>query len=142
MYFVVERNAAAFNLAQVFAPQQGRCGRDLKRERGDGAVDLRPEIADAQHGIPLRYVCLESGFPTSGTLGAQVRIGECCLLADLSRAVQFVLRWGAIGAKCRSVQGEVSCDAARDSDARIEDRFAERRHCLWPRWRPLLGIEV
>ena len=78
---IVDRDAAALDLAQVFAHQQNRRGVGIGGDRGDGAIDLGEEVAGA-YAAPAVFRS-QPCFPTRCALTEQAAVGFGQLISHL-----------------------------------------------------------
>ena len=139
LQLVVEGDAAALDLAEIFAHELYRVRIGIGGEGGDGAVDLGPEVAGAD-GAPV-LLHGDAGFPAGGALAEQIVVGQREQAADLGGAVELIGGGGAVGAEARAGEGEVLPEFARDAEAGIEDVLADVGQRL-DRGKPLLAVEV
>ena len=118
MKFVVEGDAAALDLAEIFAHEQDGRGSRIVGERGDGAIDLGEEVAGANAAPGA--LGGEACFPSGGALAEEIAVGKGELVADLRGAIKLAGRGRAEGAKARCGEGPVVGELVRKAEARIE----------------------
>src|ERR1700691_3339805 len=122
---VVQRDAAAFNLAQIFPLQQNgrRGGGD--GDGSDGAVYLSEKVAGAD-AAPAAFR-RQSRLPAGGAFAEQIAVGQGQLVAHLRGAIEFVGRGLAESAESGGKNRPMTPELAREADAGIEEALVELR---------------